>query len=111
MLSQGAARLGELSLNIHEEISEQNKILDQMEDDLDKATTTLNFVTARTKELIKRSGGKKNFIIIIGLTVSVSYRCLALLIYSEIEPYFLHIMFIFLPIMAILIFGLFFSDK
>ena len=69
MLSQGAARLGELSLNIHEELSEQNKILDQMEDDLDKATTTLNFVTAKTKDLIKKSGGKKNFIIIIGLTV------------------------------------------
>jgi len=46
-------------------------MLDRMEYDLDKATTTLHFVTARTRDLIKKSGGKKNFIIIICLTLVV----------------------------------------
>ena len=47
---------------MHEELSEQNKILNQMEDDLNKTTNTLNFVTAKTKDLIKKADGKKNFI-------------------------------------------------
>merc|ERR1719438_66240 len=69
MLSQSARRLGELSLGISEELGEQNKMLDRMENDLDRTTNTLHFITARTKDLISRSGGKKNFIIIVCLTL------------------------------------------
>eukprot|EP00567_Pseudictyota_dubia_P016175 CAMPEP_0197438308 /NCGR_PEP_ID=MMETSP1175-20131217/5346_1 /TAXON_ID=1003142 /ORGANISM="Triceratium dubium, Strain CCMP147" /LENGTH=133 /DNA_ID=CAMNT_0042968013 /DNA_START=274 /DNA_END=675 /DNA_ORIENTATION=- len=71
MLSQSADRLGMLSKNIHEELGHQNKLLDEMEEDLDTATTQLDFVTQKTRELIQRSGGKKNFLIIVGLTLVV----------------------------------------
>mmetsp|Transcript_27081 Transcript_27081/g.80054 ORF Transcript_27081/g.80054 Transcript_27081/m.80054 type:complete len:91 (+) Transcript_27081:55-327(+) len=71
MLGQSADRLGQLSMNIHEELGQQNKLLDEMEDDLDQATTRLDFVTQKTRELVQRSGGKKNFLIIVGLTIVV----------------------------------------
>jgi len=47
------------------------RMLNEMEEDLDTATTNLSLVTAKTKELIQRSGGKRNFIIIVALTLIV----------------------------------------
>lgn len=79
MLSQSAERLGKLSLNINEELNSQNKMLDDMENDLDKATTNLNFVTFKTRELIKKSGGKKNFLIIVSLTLVVIFLIMLIL--------------------------------
>ena len=38
-----------------------------MENDLSDATDNLKYVTRKTKELIQKSGGKKNFCIILGL--------------------------------------------
>lgn len=46
-------------------------MLDEMEDDLETATTNLSLVTLKTKELIQKSGGKRNFILIVVLTVVV----------------------------------------
>ena len=46
-------------------------MLDEMEDDLDKATNDLHYVTNKTRELIKKSGGKKNFLIIVALSLVV----------------------------------------
>lgn len=46
-------------------------MLDQMEDDLENATTNLSMVTVKTKELIQKSGGKRNFILIVLLSVVV----------------------------------------
>ena len=48
-----------------------HRMLNEMEDDLDTATTNLGLVTAKTKELIVKSGGKRNFIIIVALTLIV----------------------------------------
>eukprot|EP00586_Coscinodiscus_wailesii_P022080 CAMPEP_0172502570 /NCGR_PEP_ID=MMETSP1066-20121228/161053_1 /TAXON_ID=671091 /ORGANISM="Coscinodiscus wailesii, Strain CCMP2513" /LENGTH=98 /DNA_ID=CAMNT_0013277873 /DNA_START=321 /DNA_END=618 /DNA_ORIENTATION=- len=45
MLSMSADRLGKLSLGISEELDQQNRMLDNMEDDLDKAADNLDFVT------------------------------------------------------------------
>jgi hypothetical protein len=47
------------------------RMLEEMEDDLDTATTNLSLVTLKTKELIQKSGGKRNFILIVLLTVVV----------------------------------------
>jgi len=79
MLSQSAQRLGKLSLNISEELEGQNKMLDDMENDLDRATLNLNFVTSKTKELIKKSGGKRNFCIIVVLTLVVIFLIMLIL--------------------------------
>lgn len=45
------------------------RMLDDMESDLDKASTRLDIVTAKTRELIQRSGGVKYFLIIVVLTL------------------------------------------
>jgi len=81
MLSKSAERLGALSMGISEELGQQNKMLDGMEDDLDKATQRLDFVTKKTQEMIKRSGGKQNFLIIVGLIV-VAFILILLILYS-----------------------------
>lgn len=81
MLSASADRLGKLSLGISEELEQQNKMLDNMEDDLDTASSNLHFVTVQTRELIKKSGGKKYFILIVGLTLVVIVLLL-LIIYT-----------------------------
>lgn len=68
MLSQSAQRLGKMSLTIHEELDYHNRMLDDMENDLDKATDNLDLVTRKTKELVNRAGGRKNFCLILALS-------------------------------------------
>jgi t-SNARE complex subunit (syntaxin) len=71
MLTESANRLGALSLGIHEELNQQNKMLDEMENDLDNATNNLEIITRKTKDLIEKSGGKKNFLIILVMSIIV----------------------------------------
>lgn len=71
MLSQSAERLGKMSLTISEELGQQNKILDEMDDDLEAASDNLNMVTRKTKELIEKSGGGRTFVLIVGLILVV----------------------------------------
>lgn len=68
MLSQSAARLGELSMGIHDELNQQNQMLDDMEKDLEDAGENLDMITKKTKELIEKSGGKGNCMLIVCLT-------------------------------------------
>lgn len=58
-----------------------NRMLDEMENDLDKTTQRLDFVTQKTKEMIKRSGGKQNFLIIVALIV-VAFILILLILYT-----------------------------
>jgi ABC-type transport system involved in cytochrome c biogenesis ATPase subunit len=67
MLSQSADRLGKMSMTISEELGHQNKMLDEMDQDLDDANENLDFVTRKTKEFIVQSGGQKNCLIIATL--------------------------------------------
>ena len=69
MLSQSAERLGQLSMNIHDELNQQNKMLDEMDNDLEDAGENLDMITRKTKELIEKSGGKVNCMLIACLTV------------------------------------------
>jgi len=71
MLGSSVLRLGEMSMNIHDELKDQNKMLDEMDGDLDKATSNLEIVTKKTQDLIKKSGGCMNFFVIVGLSVVV----------------------------------------
>lgn len=57
------------------------RMLDEMENDLDKTTQRLDFVTQKTKEMIKRSGGKQNFLIIVALIV-VAFILILLILYT-----------------------------
>ena len=56
ILGTSVKRLGELSLNISREIDTQNRMLDIIEEDVDKAQTSANSLIRKTKELIKKSG-------------------------------------------------------
>ena len=69
MLSQSAERLGQLSMNIHDELNQQNKMLDEMDNDLEDAGENLDMITRKTKELIEKSGGKGNCMLIVCLSV------------------------------------------
>ncbi|CAB9504249.1 t_SNARE [Seminavis robusta] len=70
MLSQSAIRLGEMSMNIHDELNQQNQMLDEMDNDLETAGENLDMITRKTKELIEKSGGKGNCMLILCLTLT-----------------------------------------
>lgn len=69
LLGEGAARLGELSLSISQELKTQNKMLDEMGNDIERTEDNVMFVTKKTKELIKLSGGNQTFGIIVCLSI------------------------------------------
>ncbi|GMI46991.1 hypothetical protein TrCOL_g11120 [Triparma columacea] len=71
VLGQGAARLGQISLEISSELKMQNKMLDDMGEELDSAELNLAVVTKKTQELIKKSGGCGYFSAIVGLSFVV----------------------------------------
>lgn len=64
ILSDSVSRLGEISLTISKEIELQNRMLSNLEDEIDDATDKAQSLTARTKELVKKSGGPKTFCLI-----------------------------------------------
>ena len=71
MLGASAARLGEISMNISQEITSQNVMLDEMGDELDVADSNLATVTKKTEDLIKKSGGCQTFAVIVCLIITV----------------------------------------
>ena len=71
MLSQSAERLGQMSMNIHDELNQQNRMLDDMDRDLEEAGENLDMITRKTKELIEKSGGKGNCMLIVCLVITV----------------------------------------
>ena len=65
ILGTSVQRLGELSLNISREIDTQNRMLDRIEEDVDKAQSSANSLISKTKELIKKSGYIIVFILLV----------------------------------------------
>jgi hypothetical protein len=80
-LSQSAERLGQMSMGISEELGHQNKVLESMETDLDDAAEELDLVTQKTRDFIKMSGGTKNCVLIMTLSI-VALVLLFLVIYT-----------------------------
>ena len=60
-----------LNNDCYHKINNKNRMLNEMETDLEQATENLSMVTIKTKELIQKSGGKRNFIIILVLSLIV----------------------------------------
>eukprot|EP00339_Tiarina_fusa_P028431 CAMPEP_0116996486 /NCGR_PEP_ID=MMETSP0472-20121206/272_1 /TAXON_ID=693140 ORGANISM="Tiarina fusus, Strain LIS" /NCGR_SAMPLE_ID=MMETSP0472 /ASSEMBLY_ACC=CAM_ASM_000603 /LENGTH=131 /DNA_ID=CAMNT_0004695115 /DNA_START=313 /DNA_END=708 /DNA_ORIENTATION=- len=69
MLSASVERLGQMSMGISEELGHQNNMLEAMETDLDEAGDDLDMVTRKTKEFIKMSGGERNCMVIVALSL------------------------------------------
>uniref|UniRef100_M4BQI2 t-SNARE coiled-coil homology domain-containing protein n=1 Tax=Hyaloperonospora arabidopsidis (strain Emoy2) TaxID=559515 RepID=M4BQI2_HYAAE len=68
-LHSAVRRLGDMSLNISTELDTQNKMLDDLSDDTDRAKQMLAIVSKQTQELIKQSGGVKTCVVIIVLVL------------------------------------------
>jgi SNARE domain len=81
LLGKSAERLGQMSMAIHDELGFQNKMLDEMEADLDETADNLDLVTRKTKEFIDRAGGTKNCLIIASLT-AVAILLFFLILYT-----------------------------
>lgn len=79
VLSNSVLKLGEMSLNISKEIDLQNRMLNSLEDDVSDANDQANIITKRTQELIKKSGGTRNFCVIVVLTITLVILILAVL--------------------------------
>jgi syntaxin 6 len=56
ILSSSAMRLGELSLSISNEIQQQNRMLDGLEEDVDRVQTNMDIINIATEKLIKKAG-------------------------------------------------------
>jgi predicted nuclease with TOPRIM domain len=55
-LHSAVSRLGEMGMTINDELDDQNRMIDELGTDMDKASNSLEMVTAKTKELVKASG-------------------------------------------------------
>jgi len=80
-LDSSVTRLGELSLGISREIDLQNRMLDQLDEDTDKAQSQADMLTRRTADLVKQTGGPKTCMVIVILT-AVFVLLLLLVIYT-----------------------------
>lgn len=72
LLSDSVTRLGEMSLEIGNEIQTQNRMITDLDVSMDEAVSTLDLVTGKTKDLIKKSGGPKWFLLIIVLSLMLA---------------------------------------
>lgn len=68
-LGSSVLRLGQLSLGISEEIDSQNLMLNKLEVDVEKANESVDRLTQTTKLMVKKAGGKRNFCIVVTLTL------------------------------------------
>lgn len=68
LFSQSAQRLRETAQAINVELQDQQKMLEELDDDIDKETEKLNFVMKRIGRLLKTSDNKQ-LCLIIGLVV------------------------------------------
>merc|ERR1712217_999576 len=67
-LSKSAHRLGDTARTINVELQEQQKMLAELDEDIDKETEKLNFVMKRMGRLLKTSDHKQ-LCLIIGLSI------------------------------------------
>ena len=81
LLGHHAERLGQMSLQISEELGHQNAILTELDDDLDEANRDLDLVTRKTKEFIDAAGGTRNFAVILAL-VGIAILLFLLILYT-----------------------------
>jgi syntaxin of plants SYP6 len=80
MLGVQAERLGQLSLQIGDELTAQNRVLSEMDDDLGTAHTDLELVTRKTQQfLLEQAGGAGNLCIVLVLCVVVVVLILLIL--------------------------------
>lgn len=74
ILEQSVSRLGQISLNISNEITEQNKSLSALERDIEDGQGRIETITQRTKDLVKKTGcGEWRIIIILSVIAVILF--------------------------------------
>ena len=68
-LHGAVSRLGDMSIAISNELDEQNEMLDELDADVDRSQQAMEMITAKTKELVKQSGGCHMFLTIVMLSL------------------------------------------
>ena len=66
-LGSSVLRLGQMSLNISEELDCQNNLLNKLEVDLETANENVDRLTKTTRAMVKKAGGPKSLCLIIVL--------------------------------------------
>ncbi|CAK9261957.1 unnamed protein product [Sphagnum jensenii] len=68
-LSETIMRLGAVGLNIHEELSSQGRLIDELGNDMDTTATRLDFVQKHVSMVMKKAGWKGQLMAIVSLVV------------------------------------------
>jgi SYP6 family syntaxin len=68
-LSETIMRLGAVGLTIHEELSSQGRLIDELGNDMDTTATRLNFVQKHVSMVMKKAGWKGQLMAIVSLVV------------------------------------------
>ncbi|CAM9824966.1 unnamed protein product [Phaeothamnion confervicola] len=80
-IGRSVERLGHISLGISKELDDQNRMLGEIDGDFETAIDQMDVVTRKTKELIRKSGGCRNFAIVVFLSV-VLFVLIILVMYT-----------------------------
>ena len=81
ILGESVSRLGQLSLSISKEIDSQNEMLDELDEEVNAAQETADVLTKKTAELVKLSGGPKQFCAILILS-AILFILVLLVLYT-----------------------------
>ena len=81
ILGESVSRLGQLSLSISKEMDSQNVMLDELGEEVSAAQETADVLIKKTAELVKLSGGPKQFCAIVILSVILFFLVL-LVVYT-----------------------------
>jgi t-SNARE complex subunit (syntaxin) len=81
ILGESVTRLGQLSLSISEEMDSQNVMLDELGEEVSAAQETADVLTKKTAELVKLSGGPRQFCAILILS-AVLFILVLLVVYT-----------------------------
>jgi|SwirhisoilCB3_FD_contig_91_1479196_length_974_multi_3_in_0_out_0_1 chromosome segregation ATPase len=77
-LSEAVGRLGYMATDINQELKEQNKMLNKLDEDLDDAGNKMNFVMAQLSKLLKTKDGCQIWTIVILAVILILLVCLTI---------------------------------
>ncbi|KAJ1476036.1 hypothetical protein T484DRAFT_1966777 [Baffinella frigidus] len=72
-LSQSVARIGEMGLNIHNELSEQDEILDDLDERTDNTVHNMADVNRLVTDMLKSKQGRNQLCMIVALTLGLVF--------------------------------------
>lgn len=79
-LHASASRLGAISVSIRDELHQQNKLISEINEEVEQAQTSLERATNRTNEFIRRHGGWGYCCVIFALCVILLVLVLVLIL-------------------------------